>query len=402
MNYLPELRDGRAAFLDGDYQAAQLYFTSGLTNVANQQGLSQLHRQKLQQQIKLWSVQADIELGRYRQAEQLWELTDQDQLAAIENDERVDLEIAGAKLYSRLGKHAQAEELIRQLLDSRRKKYGCDHLLVASGLNCLGVILQANGQLTEAETVALRALSLRERLLGREHLAFAESLHNLAIIYARQDRASMAVALSKRALAIQEKALEPMHPIIGYTLLNLGMQRMQLYDTWRAQEQFMRALAILEKRLPPNHLQLSCCLSGLASCKLVSREFDQAQLLFERALNIADALECNGELDLFSAVSGLGMTYLAKRQFASAERCIRRALFLLETSAALQAAAESGLLDQLMVCCIFQGKLVDALRLYPDSMRAKYVSTFENIFKVATMLGNFADRCLGRSTLTTD
>jgi hypothetical protein len=47
-----------------------------------------------------------------------------------------------------------------------------------------------------------------------------------------------------------------------------------------------------------------------------------------------------------------------------------------------------------MVCYVLQGKLVDALKLYPDSMRAKHTATFEGFFDLLATVGEFAKKQL--------
>ena len=60
-----------------------------------------------------------------------------------------------------------------------------------------------------------RALAISEKALGPEHPDVATSLNNLALLYQAQGRYAEAEPLHKRALAISEKALGPEHPDVA-------------------------------------------------------------------------------------------------------------------------------------------------------------------------------------------
>ena len=64
----------------------------------------------------------------------------------------------------------------------------------------------------KAEPLYERALALREKALGPEHPDVATSLNNLAELYEAQGQYARAEPLYQRALAIAEKALGPEHP----------------------------------------------------------------------------------------------------------------------------------------------------------------------------------------------
>jgi tetratricopeptide (TPR) repeat protein len=61
------------------------------------------------------------------------------------------------------------------------------------------------GGIAEAVPLAQRALAIREKALGPEHPDVATSLNNLAVLYQAQGRYADAELLCKRSLAILEK-----------------------------------------------------------------------------------------------------------------------------------------------------------------------------------------------------
>src|SRR5713101_2937577 len=67
-----------------------------------------------------------------------------------------------------------------------------------------------------------RALAIDEKALGLDHAKVATDLNNLAKLYEAEGRYAEAGPLCKRALAIDEKALGPNHPEAARDLNNLA------------------------------------------------------------------------------------------------------------------------------------------------------------------------------------
>ncbi len=104
---------------------------------------------------------------------------------------------------------------------------------MATDLNNLALLYQAQGRYAEAEPLYKRALAIREKALGAEHPDVAQSLNNLAALYHDQGRYAEAEPLYERSLAIREKVLGPEHP---YTARSLENYAALLSKTGRADE----------------------------------------------------------------------------------------------------------------------------------------------------------------------
>jgi CHAT domain-containing protein len=78
--------------------------------------------------------------------------------------------------------------------------------------------------------LAERALAIREKVLGKEHPDVASSLNNLAYLYQAQGNYSQAEPLYQRALAILEKVLGNEHPLVATTLNNLALLANSTYQ----------------------------------------------------------------------------------------------------------------------------------------------------------------------------
>jgi tetratricopeptide (TPR) repeat protein len=74
---------------------------------------------------------------------------------------------------------------------------------VATSLNNLAGLYDAQGNYSKAEPLYQRALEIKERKLGSYHPSVATSLENLAILYRATQRTVEAEALEQRAASIR-------------------------------------------------------------------------------------------------------------------------------------------------------------------------------------------------------
>jgi tetratricopeptide (TPR) repeat protein len=132
-----------------------------------------------------------------------------------------------------LGNLAEAEALIRRVVDIDEKRLGENHPDFASALNNLGQLLQHTNRASEAEPLMRRALAIDEQGFGPNHFNVARDLNNLATLLQATNRLSEAEPLMRRALAIDEQIFGPDHPMLATHLNNLATL---LQDTNRLAE----------------------------------------------------------------------------------------------------------------------------------------------------------------------
>jgi tetratricopeptide (TPR) repeat protein len=123
---------------------------------------------------------------------------------------------------------------------------------LATSLNNLAALYQAQGKYAEAEPLHKRSLAIREKALGPEHPDVAETLNNLAGLYVAQGKYVDAEPLYKRALAIGEKALGPEHPNVATSLENYAALLRSTERTTEATKMEARAKAIRAKHAREN------------------------------------------------------------------------------------------------------------------------------------------------------
>ena len=77
---------------------------------------------------------------------------------------------------------------------------------MATSLNNLAAIHQAQGSYAEAEPLYQRSLAIREKVLGPEHPHVATSLENYAALVRQIGRGDEAETMEARAKAIRAKS----------------------------------------------------------------------------------------------------------------------------------------------------------------------------------------------------
>jgi CHAT domain-containing protein len=103
---------------------------------------------------------------------------------------------------------------------------GPDHPNVATALNNLAGLYQAQGRYTEAEPLYMRSLAVREKALGPEHPNVATSHNNLAVLHlAQRDLVRAAASWRAAARVLQGRAARGLSGDSGGSVKNEAHQR---------------------------------------------------------------------------------------------------------------------------------------------------------------------------------
>ncbi|MEM9274245.1 MAG: tetratricopeptide repeat protein [Cyanobacteria bacterium P01_F01_bin.143] len=150
--------------------------------------------------------------------------------------------IALGRFYHCQGLYEQALPWYENCMSLAKKRFGEEHISVATSLNDLAELYRSQGRYKDAEPLCLKALTLYRKLLGEEHISVATSLNNIAELYRNQGRYEKAETLYIQALELRKKLLGEEHPGVAYVLNNQGL----LYNR---QEKSMEKLNLCASRL---------------------------------------------------------------------------------------------------------------------------------------------------------
>ena len=103
----------------------------------------------------------------------------------------------------RAGNYLGAVDVVKKALELAEKAFGPGHPTVATSLNNLSALYQAQGQYAQAEPLYKRSLAIWEKSLGPDHPIVAASLNNLAKLLRETNRAKEAEDLEQRVARIR-------------------------------------------------------------------------------------------------------------------------------------------------------------------------------------------------------
>jgi tetratricopeptide (TPR) repeat protein len=119
------------------------------------------------------------------------------------------------------GKHAEAEQMQRELLDVERRVLGPEHPRTLATMNNYALSLGAQGKHAEAEQMQRELLDLHRRVLGPEHPHTLTTMNNLARTMNRQGKRAEAEPIFRELLDLRRRVLGPEHPHTLATLRDL-------------------------------------------------------------------------------------------------------------------------------------------------------------------------------------
>jgi tetratricopeptide (TPR) repeat protein len=269
--------------------------------------------------------------------------------------------------FDQLGLYEQAEHELRAAVALHREHGPEDDLAVV--LNNLGNLLGARGSFSEAERLLRESLEIRRRLLGEEHWLVAQSWNNLGALLIRrgasaeaipllrqtaeilrgshgeEERALLAVNLNNLAKALKERgefseadalyreALEAVtalrgasHPEAARILSNLGECMSRRGRPEEAEELVRQATEILRGTLGEDHPELAFCLDSLCGLALDRGDLAEAESCARRSLAIRRASLGADHPDVAVSCNNLARVLLAESKLGEATEVCRQAL----------------------------------------------------------------------------
>ncbi len=295
-----------------------------------------------------------------------------------------------ALLYQAQGRLSEAEPLFGRALKILETALPPNHPDVAASVNDLASLYLAQGRLSEAEPLYQRALKIRETALPPNHPDVAQSVNDLAVLYQAQGRLSEAEPLFGRALKILETALPPNHPDIAQSVNNLASLYQVQGRLSEAEPLFGRALKILETALPPNHPDVAASVNNLANLYRSQGRLSEAEPLYQRALKIREIGLPANHPDLAQSVNDLASLYQVQGRLSEAEPLFGRVLKILKTALPANHPDLARSVNNLAVLYQVQGRLSEAEPLYQRALKIRETALPPNHPDVAQSVNNLA------------
>jgi tetratricopeptide (TPR) repeat protein len=157
------------------------------------------------------------------------------------------------EMYWNQGRWKEAEELVVQIIETRKRESGPEHPDTLTSIANLATTYRNQGRWKEAEELGVQVIETRKRLLGQEHPSTLTSMNNLASTYRNQGRWKEAEELGVQVIEIRKRVLGPEHPDTLTSMNNLAF-------TWKNQKRDAEALDLISscvelstRKLGANH-----------------------------------------------------------------------------------------------------------------------------------------------------
>lgn len=300
----------------GEYERSLPLYERALTIVTAQR-FARNTQESRQQRQDLATVRSNLAslygtLGRYDEGIVLY-----DEVVAVlredeSNDAQADADLPSAlasalnnqgELCRRIGQYELADSLFQEALtaafaapdgepttptpSSQQKQSPEQKRQVATILDNLAAIREAQGDLDEAQRLYEQSLALRRNALGERHPEVAESLNDLAQLYDQKNDLDNAMRYYQLALAIFLAVLGPEHPRTAICRNNLGVLFAQMQDFLSARAMLEQARPVLENELK-SHPRVATLLANLAQVECALGDVHMALRLSRTALGMIE------------------------------------------------------------------------------------------------------------------
>ncbi|MEA2604103.1 MAG: hypothetical protein QOF89_5095 [Acidobacteriota bacterium] len=237
-----------------------------------------------------------------------------------------------ASLLQATNRLAEAEPLMRRVVESMEASLGPNHPNIATALNNLASLLQATNRLVQAEPLMRRALKINEDSFGPEHPDVAIHLNNLAQLLQTTNRLAEAEPLMRRALKIDEDFFGSEHPNVATRLNNLATLLQATNRLAQAEPLMRRALKIDEESFGSEHPNTATDLNNLAQLLNATNRLAEAEPLMRRVLKTDENFFGSEHPNVARDLNNLAQLFQATNRLAEAEPLMRRALKIDEDS----------------------------------------------------------------------
>ena len=131
---------------------------------------------------------------------------------AEEDPERLAAAHNMANSFSQQAKHAEAEEMLREVLAVRKQVLGAEHPDTLAAAGNLAISVSGQGKQAEAEEMEREVLPVLKQVLGAEHPDTLAAAHNLAISLVHQGKHAEAEEMQREVLAVLKRVQGAEHP----------------------------------------------------------------------------------------------------------------------------------------------------------------------------------------------
>ena len=267
-------------------------------------------------------------LGLYREADKLLaqSVETRRRLLGEENPETLEA-MDGLAMNEQLqSRIPAAEKLYRQLVEVRSRLQGEDHPQTLMELEGLAWVYRSQGRFSEEEKAHRRVLEARRRTLGEEDRSTLLSMSELAGCYSFQRRYDEAAALFGTALEKQRRVLGDDHPNTLGSMFSLAGVDADLGRYAEAEALFRESLERMRRVLGEDHPLTLSATNDFATMLDGQGRPAEAEPLYRETLQKRRRILGEDHPDTLSSMANLANVCFVQGRYAEAEALFLEAL----------------------------------------------------------------------------
>ena len=217
------------------------------------------------------------------------------------------------------GEWKEAEELLGQVVETRRKVLGAEHPHTLTSLNNLAMAYAAQGRWTEAKELEMAVIITRNKVLGAEHPSTLISCGNLASVHRAQGQYQEAEKLGVRVMETFQRVLGVDDPSTLNSCANLALTY-SAQGRWEAAEELgVRVMDTRKKVLGARHPDTLTSIANLAATFWYQGRLEEAAVLAVHVMDVRTDVLGAEHPDTLQSVANLALTYKNQGRLREAE-----------------------------------------------------------------------------------
>ena len=281
---------------------------------------------------------------------------------------RADLMQVMGNVYMNLGLYAQAEPLLAESLDARRRLLGEEHPETLRVAFDMAILLDLAGRRKEAEALNRQVLEARTRVLGPDHPETLRSMNALANSYGRQQRYKEAEALHRQALAAQQRVLGADHPQTLKTMLGLAMDYASLDRKEEMEPLTRQAFETSRRVLGADHPDTVQAMAALAMTYSELGRHQESEPLYRQGIEISRRIVGPDHPDTLRWTNNLATDLLGQNRYQEAEAIYLESLEISRRTLGPTHPTTLRMLCNIASSCALRGDRAAAIRYLRESI----------------------------------
>ncbi len=200
-----------------------------------------------------------------------------------DDDDTLDSQRGLAAAYARTDRFAEAEPLLKDVLERYRKRYGDAHSRTLDLTTGLAVTYLEQEKYAQAEALLGPALPVAEKLLGPDHQNTVNMTSNLGSAIRQQGRSVEARPYYERVLAANLKQHGPDHFLSVAAESNLALLLRDAGELDEAERHARLSVAHLDKAFPPGHPARAIFINAFARVLTSKGKYAEAEKNLDQA-----------------------------------------------------------------------------------------------------------------------